>query len=332
MSNNLLKRVSIFDKIRNKVKHILGYREPGRFMIDTQPEFKKIGNIKQSRIANIEENLKKILYENSKQETPREGITEKDAIDLLEWTVQNAREGLAKAMRVPDISEQDLMGFCGMGQGITAITLQNMGLSPNALNVGEIAGSQAGRHAFVTVNIPIKLEDGTIRNKAYLVDTTFRQFYLISNYTNQYGDYIQDKRYGGKVPSMPGYWMLKQGRKGRELSEEILSKGFFELTEENAKIYFDANYLTGVKRKRATKVPKRSELKTGIDGAEYIRRTEDKNNQEELDFTESELNTNGINTRTPLMQKQEVSRVYNLVEQMDNREINSQSINEERQE
>lgn len=295
-----LREITLLDKIFLTIRKKLGYREGTEFILDVEPKLKNYSEIELMRLATIEEKLKRVLQSN--EEGLIDGIEESEAKALLEWTAQNARVAFAKELDTKEILEKSLLGYCGLGQGVTGTTLLNMGLKPNIVNAGETLSKGGWRHSFLTVRIPIK-KDGKIEDKMYLVDTTFRQFFLRTEIRGE-GGFIKDKRYGNKVAGVPGYWML-QLPNGEKVARELLSEGFIEFTEENAKIYGDAFELANRKRKSPSKVPKKKELITGIAGSSYIENTEDVSLQQEIDYNEGELeNVWGINVKTPLMVKE----------------------------
>lgn len=298
------KKINILDKIKIKIKELLGYKEGKRFTIDVEPYIKKYSDIELMKVANIEEKLQQVLKANEKEGYLQRGIEEKEALLLLEWTVQNARKGLVKEGE--DIRKKSFSGYCGLGQGITATALRNMGLSPYVVNANPTLSKEGGRHAFVAVNIPLIGENRSINNKMYLVDTTFKQFYLRDEITNEYGDYIEDKKFGNRVAPIPGYWLLKMGKKGEEFSKKLLSEGFIELTEENAKMYGDSFVLECMKRENGSRVPNKKEMNTGISGNEYIRSIMNQQMQDEIDYDDGELEGYGINVSTPLMEKKKI--------------------------
>ena len=302
MKEMLPKKISFIDKIRGNIRRILGYRDGTKYIMDIKPKIKKYSEVELMRIATIEEKLKKAIEFNKENQNIESGIEEKEAISLLEWTVQNARESF---FRKTKDEEASLLGACGLGQAITGSTLKNMGLSPYIVNADPTLQKYTYRHAFVAVDIPIQQGDN-IQNKFYLIDTTFRQFFLRDEVTNSSGDYIKDKKFGNRVASIPGYWMLKI-KNGEQLAKNILANGFIELTEENAKIYGDAFTLSDRDRKNSTKVPTKKELDTEIEGKEYIQNIKSEQMQEEIDYDDEELKENNINIKTPLMLKMEIA-------------------------
>lgn len=302
---NFPKKISFMDKIKAGIRKLMGYKEGTKFIIETEPLFRKFTEIELMKLAVIEEKLKEALNENKNNNMITEGISKKDAESLLAWVVQNARENFIATSKI-SLKEESLLGYCGFGQGITAITLENMGLFPNILNANPTFSNRSGRHAFLTVEMPIKQDNGEIANIAYLVDTTYRQFFLRNEVTNCYGEYIKDKRYGGRVAPLAGYWTL-QMQNGKEFAEELLSKGFLELTEENAKIYGDSFTLEGIERKDHTKVPNRRELITGVSGKKYRNNMIDPVVIEEIDFYDGEIEERGYKVETPLMKRKQLA-------------------------
>lgn len=297
----LPKKITWFYKLRNTLRKITGFQEGSRFILDVKPKIKEYSDIELMRIATIEEKLQKVISENHASVSIQTGIQKKEAESLLEWTVQNARKEFTKDTE-EKLEDKSLQGWCGFGQGVTATTLKNMGLSPYIINANPALSKQAYRHAFVVVTIPIEKED-KVEEKLYLIDTTFKQFFLRDEVSNPHGDYIKDRRFGNKVAGLEGYWML-QMKNGKQFATELLENGFIELTEENAKMYGDSFALTGKIRKNPTKVPTKKELLTGIEGKEYIQNITSEQMQEKIGYDDKELEEKWhVNVTTPLMNK-----------------------------
>lgn len=300
-----LKKITIVDKVRIALRKVLGYREGKKFILDTKPVFRKYSDIELMKLATIEQKLKRAINENRNNNAIINGINKQETESLLQWVVQNAREAFEMEFD-EQLKEASLLGCCGLGQGITGITLQNMNLSPRILNANPNLNTKAGRHAFVVVEIPILQDDGKISNKPYLVDTTYRQFFLRNEVTTSCGEYIKDNKFGGRVAPLAGYWLLHMSG-GKQFAEEILSKGFIELTEENAKFYGDSFTLEEKEREDYSKVPTRKEMKTGISGKTYIENMLNPIREQEIDYTSEELESWNINTKTPGILKDEMN-------------------------
>lgn len=305
----LPKKITWFDKLKNVFRKITGFQEGSRFILDVKPKMKEYSDLELMKIATIEEKLQKAISQNHSTLSLQSGIQEKEAESLLEWTVQNARKELEKDTD-EKLEDMSLLGYCGFGQGVTATTLKNMGLSPYIVNVNPTFTKQESRHAFVAVKLPIQTKE-KVKEKLYLVDTTVKQFFLRDEVTNAQGEYIQDKKFGNRVAPSEGYWML-QMKNGKEFATELLENGFIELTEENAKIYGDAFVLANKSRKNPTKVPTKKELLTGIEGKEYIQSITSKQMQEEIDYGDNELEEKWhVNVTTPLMNKRKLKQQSN---------------------
>ncbi len=320
---NSLKKISKWDKIKKSLKAFFGYKDGKKFVIDTQPYIKEYSEIELANIANIEEKLKNILQKNANSKEIVDGLTIDEANKLLEWVVQADRKCLNKESK-EDIKEKSLMGYCGLSQGIVYTILKEMGLEARVSNVNPtITGENLGGHAFNSVAIPVKQQDGNYIEKNFLIDATYRQFFMRDNFSVS-GRFIKDKRFGGKASPMAGYWCINLPG-GKRFAEEILSSGFVELTPENAKFYGDSFVLEGYMDKKFQEqyeegvtipVPRKKHLITGISGETYIEYMTDKNRQDYrgIDYDDGEIEKwYGNIIKTPLMRKEELQKSTNEV-------------------
>lgn len=219
-SEKSLKKISRWDKIKKSLKAFLGYREGKEFIIDTQPDIKEYSEIELAKIANIEEKLKHILQKNANCGEIVDGLTADEVNNLLEWVIQADRKCLASC---EDVRRSSLMGSCGLSQGIVYTILEKMGLEARVSNVNPtITGKSLGGHAFNSVAIPVKEHEGTYAEKNFLIDVTYRQFFVRDNFSVS-GRFIKDRKFGGKASPMAGYWCINLPG-GREFAEKILSK------------------------------------------------------------------------------------------------------------
>lgn len=314
---NSLKKISKLDKIKKFLKAFWGYREGKEFMIDTQPYIKQYSEIELDNIANIEEKLKNILEKNANSKEIVDGLTIDEVNKLLEWVVQAVRRCLNNDSN--DIKESSLMGCCGLSQGIVYTILKEMGLKARVSNVNPtITGENLGGHAFNSVAIPVKQQDGTCIEKNFLIDVTYRQFF-IRDYYSVSGRFIKDKRYGGKVAPVAGYWCINLPD-GKKFAEEILSRGFVELTPKNAKFYgdsfilerdMDKKFQVQYKKGITVPVPQKKHLITGISGETYIKYMTDDYRQDYrgIDYDDGEIEKfYGDIIKTPLRQKKELQK------------------------
>lgn len=206
-----------------------------------------------------------------------------------------------------------------------------MNLNPRVSNLNPtITGMSLGGHAFNSMAIPISTKNGVIE-KNFLIDATFRQFFLRDNFSIN-GRFIKDKRFGGKVSPMAGYFCINLPG-GKEFANIMLKRGFTELTPENAKLYGDSFILELQENEKYRKlyakgitvpVPKKKNLITGISGYEYIERFTDLSKQDYrgIDFEEGELEKcYGKLMKTPLMLKETKNEEMNKQEELLNDRI-----------
>lgn len=189
------------------------------------------------------------------------GISEDEAEIFLDWITFNARN-----YAVRDIPESaitaSMLGQCAPTQRINYKILKKIGLDVRAFNIADCIGdipindedrrkmengwgSPALRHSVALVNIPIVDNKGNTELRKVQLDPTFRQFCIRKNC--DYSNFFEIDR----VAPHPGYFMtsdnlLKLGVtrenaiKTENLCKQIIKKGYFYLTEENAKLYGDA--------------------------------------------------------------------------------------------
>ena len=132
MGNDSLIKISLIDRIKNKIKYAFGYREGKKFMLDTEPYYKNYSDLELFNVANIEKKLKDIIENNNKSENLVDGISREEARALLEWVVQRDRKILSLDKNLKDAS---LLGCCGLSQGIVSTLLSNMSLKPRVSNI-----------------------------------------------------------------------------------------------------------------------------------------------------------------------------------------------------
>lgn len=254
---------------------LFGYKVGKEFIKDTKPFKKNYTHIEEAKIACIEEKLQKALNINRGSGKICKGITEEECLNLLEWVIQRDRQILNINS---DLENGSLQGCCGLSQGIVSILLKNMGLNPRISNINPtISGEGLGGHAFNSVTIPIVDENNSVTERNYLLDATFRQFF-IRDYYSVSGRFVNDKRFGGKAAPFAGYFLINLPG-GDDFAEQILYNGFCELTPENAKLYgdsfvlekeMDKIYCQKYNKGITIPVPKKKEIVTGISGKQYI--------------------------------------------------------------
>lgn len=194
---------------------------------------------------------------------PKYGIKEDELQFFLRFVASKTRKNICNISYHGEIkyfNESSLSGQCGNGQRISAEILRKYGLNPILSNNRCFPfGNDFASHNFVTVCINVKGRD-----RFFLIDTTYKQFCRVITGKDRR---IEDSNYnGGYVSQSPGY-MLSLLPGGDRLLDQLIYEGFFELTEKNAKLYFDAFFLSCNRRFESR--PMISELETGIPGEVY---------------------------------------------------------------
>lgn len=197
----------------------------------------------------------------------QEGITLEETIKFLDYVIFNARSYAVR--NIPEsITTASMMGQCAPTQRINTELLSRLGLDVRPFNTSDCIGeipmneedkkrvkngwydSIALRHSVVLVSIPIVDENGKTQMYEFLLDPTFRQFCLEENCSEER---FCDRTWleHGHLAPHPGYFMMSENLKKWGESEEIaknsenlcktiISRGYFYLSEENAKLYGDA--------------------------------------------------------------------------------------------
>lgn len=203
------------------------------------------------------------------------GLTPQEAEVFLDWITFNVRNYAVR--NVPESAMTSSMtGQCAPTQRVNVKLLKKLGLDARAFNTGDCIkeaggieednfwGSKAVRHSVSLVNIPIVDNYGNTAEYKYLLDPTFRQFCLQENCN---GRKFSDAEWLGKgyVAPHPGYFMqennLRQFGASQEVAQKtealgryIVSKGYFYLNEENAKLYGDV-FVRSSRRLDAQNIP-----------------------------------------------------------------------------
>ena len=152
------------------------------------------------------------------------GIKETDAINILNWTVNNTLSNLDGFLKFlgTKVWQDNLDGYCELCQSISLIPLEKLGLKVTK-NTAQDCFMYPFNHAFGTVTFPINMNNNIIY-KTYLVDVSYRQFFSTA-YCNE-GMY-----YTKRIAPDPGYFTDK------DFASELLSNGFIELNSKTAELY-----------------------------------------------------------------------------------------------
>lgn len=153
-------------------------------------------------------------------------LTDEEIEIFLQASVMNARRGFA-TLGI-DIKNNSLNGFCELGQALSLMPLENIGLEVTKNSASE-SFDYPFNHAFGTVTFPY---DGA--TKTYLIDTTYRQFFT-TNRCNEGRYYQEEENTGLKVAPDPGYFVEDEN-----FARNLMRNGYIELTEETATKYGEA--------------------------------------------------------------------------------------------
>lgn len=210
------------------------------------------------RLENIQLKLERYIAKETE-----EGISLHEAEIFLDWVTYNARNYAVKNTPETPLTAT-MSGLCAPTQYLNVQLFKKLKINAQPFNMEDGVGEvhinnenlrriQAGwsspkvRHSVSMVELPIMDIDGNIQNQKFLLDPTFRQFFLKNN--------CQENRFFnkpvGKVAPDVGYFMqtdnlVKLGVDTQTainteiLAKNIIEKGYFPLTEENAKIYGDS--------------------------------------------------------------------------------------------
>ena len=177
--------------------------EPKRFIID------------ENRLDDAIDSLKK-----------GNDLTNEEIEILLQASVMNARRGF-ETLGI-DTKNNSLNGFCELGQALSLMPLENIGLEVTK-NSATGSFDYPFNHAFGTATFPY---NGA--TKTYLIDTTYRQFFT-TNRCNEGRYYQEEENTGLKVAPDPGYFV-----EDKDFARRLMRNGYIELTEETATKYGEA--------------------------------------------------------------------------------------------
>ena len=191
-----------------------------RFIISSEPEIKYIDN---NKVAIAIEHLREITFGCK----PNDGISPDEVTLILDWVVQNSRSIISENFQ--NICKSSLYGLSDYTQALTLLPFENLNI-PYTVNDTKHFNNGSESHSFGTVTFPVKLEN-TVKNKQYLIDITYRQFFTIVN--SSYGKFYDTRKDIG--PSAGFYVCITE--EGKKFASELLKKGYIELTVNNARIY-----------------------------------------------------------------------------------------------
>lgn len=165
------------------------------------------------------------------------GITYDQALIILDWVVENTRRNF-ELMGI-FIDNNSLNGFCEIGQALSLMPLENLGLKVTK-NTARDSFDYPYNHCFGTVTFPI-LENGIKEDVTFLLDTTYRQFFSTVR-CNEGRYYTKEENTTLDTAPDPGYFM-----KDISFAKELMANGYVLLNSNTARTYGEAFYLSSLK-------------------------------------------------------------------------------------
>ena len=217
-------------------------------------------------IVNTNPLVMKVNYEEIKQIENKiknkESLTEEEANYFLDFVVYATRCKVVK-----DFNET-FEYKCDLAQSIMTYYLRSLGVETYPKSTQEAIAKDIEGHNFNVVRLNILGKD-----KDYLVDATYRQFFLKEN--------CQDSKFiihQGLilVSAHPGYFIKKEDY---SLVEEFLKHGYMEMNEKNAKVYGDSFFKTKTMIRKedipSYQLPGSSYIKLFLKGDIHLSKSED---------------------------------------------------------
>ena len=157
------------------------------------------------------------------QKINKHELNEKEQLYLLKWIISRIQKFLPT-------NDPTYSLLCGEAADLASLLLKSLNIDYFQINIKEILKEKLNVHAITILDFNSK----NIESK-YILDPTFRQFlikeeciYETLKIPNSY-----------KLGTYPGYF-LSLTKEGIEFATSLLNNGFFKITDENLKIYFDS--------------------------------------------------------------------------------------------
>ncbi len=206
--------------------YLIGENES--YIIYQEPERKEIDNKKLQIVLNH--------YNEIKNNEFKEGLTSEEIKVLLDYSIENARKAF-DSLGI-NVKTNSLNGFCELGQALTIMPLENLGLEVTK-NSATACFNYPFNHVFGTVTFPYQDNEKVI-DKTYLIDSTYRQFFSTVR-CNEGRYYTEEENTNLKVAPDPGYFITDI-----VFAKTLMKDGYIELTKENAKKYGEAFYKASI--------------------------------------------------------------------------------------
>lgn len=167
-----------------------------------------------------------------------DGISYDEVYCILDFVVTSVRKRF-EILGV-DIENNSLNGFCELGQALSIMPFENMGLEVTKNKASDVFGYHLN-HAFGTVKFPIK-ENGILMEDTFLIDTTYRQFF--SSVRCNEGRYYTKEENTGKIANPdPGYFV-----DDINFAKNLMANGYVRLDLKTAYLYGHSFYLSSLNK------------------------------------------------------------------------------------
>lgn len=135
-----------------------------------------------------------------------------------------------------DARRTSLVNKCDFFQKRVGSQLEILGIDVHYLDTNKIFSEDIAGHSFLIVKFLSKESDILFEEKIYIIDPTYRQFFLKEN-CNQ-NKYLLKGNHILLAPH-PGYYFVRNKEQQKKVIN-LLENGFCPFTDDIAKVYFDS--------------------------------------------------------------------------------------------
>ena len=189
--------------------------------IINQPPIRKYIDVE--KLGSAIDHLKNVMDDS----VIKDGISMDEAKLILDWTVENTRKNF-EILGI-NIDNNSLNGFCEIGQALSIMPLEKLGLNVTK-NTAKDSFGYSFHHCFGTVTFPI-FENNDIKDRTFLIDTTYRQFFSTVR-CNEGRYYTKEENTMLDTAPDPGYFVEDE-----IFARELMANGYTELDEITAEKY-----------------------------------------------------------------------------------------------
>lgn len=205
------------------------------YIINAKPKYK---NVDKEKILEIKSKLKSEIL-----------LTDLERSVFLDFYVDVSRKALSEYLNV-DILNDPLINRCDLAQNIIGKLLeQNEGVYVFPKETQDTFYPTCTGHSFLVC---------IIQKNAYLIDLTYRQFFVKENCS--VNNFIVKDDQVLKAPD-PGFFMMDYIG-GEDIAQSIIADGYIELNADVAKKYGDSFYFTKTGYKEICEIPSNMYLKS----------------------------------------------------------------------